>query len=120
MKAENSKVKRGEVWIADLNPGYGVEIHKKRPVVIISNNLINNNSPRIIVLPFSTQVYPLNPGKVLIQKGEYNLEKDSVILASDIRSIDKDRLIKKVGVVPSEKMLEVEESLKLVLGMIEI
>lgn len=120
MKSKNRKIRRGEVWIADLNPGYGVEIHKKRPVVVISNNLINNHSLRIIVLPFTTQVHPLNAGKVLIPKGEYSLEKESAILVSDIRSIDKNRLIKKIGTVPQEKMLEVEESLKLVLGMTEL
>lgn len=114
------KVKRGEVWIADLNPGYGVEIHKKRPVTIISNNLINNHSPRLIVLPFTSQVYPTNPGKVLISKGEFNLTRESAILVSDIRSIDKKRLLKKLGVLTKDKLLEVEDALKLVLGIIEL
>lgn len=120
MRSKNQKIRRGEVWITDLNPGYGVEIHKKRPVVVISNDLINNHSLRIIVLPFTTQVRPLNAGKVLIPKGEYNLEKESAILVSDIRSIDKIRLIKKIDKIPQEKMLEVEESLKLVLGITEL
>ena len=120
MRSKNRKIKRGEVWVTDLNPGYGVEIHKKRPVVVISNDLINNHSLRIIVLPFTTQVHPLNAGKVLIPKNEYSLEKESAILVSDIRSIDKIRLITKIGLLSSQKLFEVEESLGLVLGMTEL
>lgn len=117
----NAKVvARGQVWIANLDPGFGVEIRKIRPVVIISNNVINKNWPRIITLPFSSLVHPLIPGKVLIEKGEVGVERDSVILAFDIRSIDKSRLIKKIGKIGKEKLFEVEEAIKLVLGMIEL
>lgn len=111
---------RGQVWIADLNPGFGAEIHKKRPVLIISNNTINNNWPRVVVLPFSTQIYPLHPGKVLIEKGLSGIDKESIILTQDVRSIDKTRLIEKIGVLSKKKISVVEESLKLVLGMIKL
>lgn len=110
-------LKRGQVWIADLNPGFGIEIHKKRPILIISNNTLNNNWPRIIVVPFSTQIHPMNPGKVFIPKDLCGVDKDSIILTQDIRSIDKSRLVKKIGFLPKEKLLEVEESLKLVLAL---
>lgn len=113
-------ISRGQVWIADLNPGFGVELHKKRPILVISNNTINNNWPRIIVVPFSSQIYPLNPGKVLIPKGMCGIEKESIILTQEVRSIDKVRLTKKIGKLPAEKLYEVEESLKLVLGMSEM
>lgn len=112
-------IRRGQVWIANLNPGFGVEIHKKRPVLVISNNTINNNWPRIVVLPFSTQIHPLHPGKVFIEKGLSGIDKESIILTQDIRSIDKTRLIERVGVLPRKELSEVEESLKLVLGMIK-
>ena len=110
-------ISRGQVWIADLNPGFGVEIHKKRPVLIISNNTLNNNWPRIITVAFSTQIHPMNPGKIFIPKDTCGVDRDCIILTQEIRSIDKIRLVKKVGVLPKEKLLEVEESLKLVLGM---
>lgn len=114
------KVKRSQIWIADLNPGFGVEIHKKRPVLVISSNVINSNWPRIIVLPFSSRVLPTDPSKILVPKGLLGLDKDSVILTSDVRSIDKSRLIKKIGTLPKNKLSEVEDSLKLVLGMVEL
>lgn len=113
-------ISRGQVWIADLNPGFGVELHKKRPVLVISNNTINKNWPRIIVLPFSTQIYPLNPGKVLVPKDMCGVGRESIILTQEVRSTDKVRLIKKIGRLPAEKLYEVEDSLKLVLGLTEL
>ncbi len=113
-------ISRGQVWIADLNPGFGIEIHKKRPVLIISNNILNNNWPRIIIVAFSTQIHPLNPGKIFIPKDTCGVDRDSIILTQEVRSIDKSRLVKKVGVLSKEKLLEVEESLKLVLGLEKI
>lgn len=120
MARKTQKIKRGEIWVADLNPGYGVEIHKIRPVVIISNDLINYHSLRLVVLPFTSQIHPLDPGKVLLKAGEYSLKKQSAVLVSDIRSIDKSRLREKIETLSEEKMEEVKESLKLVLGLKEI
>lgn len=113
-------IRRGQIWIADLNPGFGIEIHKKRPALIISNNEINTYSPRIIVVPLSSQIVPLGPEKVFLPKKSAGISKDSVVLAPEVRSVDKNRLMKKIGKISQEKMFEVEEALKLVLGMIEI
>ncbi|MBI2595250.1 type II toxin-antitoxin system PemK/MazF family toxin [Candidatus Daviesbacteria bacterium] len=113
-------IKHGDIWIADLNPGFGLEIHKKRPVLIISINEFNNAWPKIIVAATSLQTKPIGPEKVFVPKGYFGFAKDSVILASEIRTIDKSRLIKKIGKLSKEKLEEVEDALKLVLGMIEI
>lgn len=113
-------VKRGQVWTANLNPGFGVEIHKKRPVLIISSNEINQYSPNIIVIPISSQTKPYGPEKILLPKITTGLKKESAALAPEIRAVDKRRLIKKIGSVEKEKLLEVEDSLRLVLGMIEL
>lgn len=113
-------IKRGQIWIADLNPGYGIEIHKKRPVLVISGDIFNRQLKTIIVIPISTQVLPLGPEKILIEKHGSNLENDSAVLAVDIRAIDKDRLVKRIGKVSKQKMSEVEDTIKLVLDMEEI
>lgn len=113
-------IKRGQVWIADLNPGFGIEIRKKRPVLIISNDQINKLLPTIIVVPVSSQVFPLGPEKVLLPKNSAGLDKDSVVLAPTIKSIDKVRLVNKIGKLKQDKLLEIEDSLKLVLGMIKL
>lgn len=109
--------KRGQIFVADLDPAFGREIHKKRPVLIISNDNINQSYPVIIVIPFSSIV----PGfvgpdvvKFTIQKG---LHEQSALIVNQIISIDKDRLMKKIGKVSKLKLREVEESLKSVLGL---
>lgn len=110
-------IKRGQIWTANLNPGFGVEIRKKRPVLIISSDKINQNLNTTIVIPISSQVYPLGPEKVLISKGSTGLDKDSVVLTVFVRAIDKARLIEKIGKVKQKQLLEVEDSLKLILGI---
>ena len=112
--------KRGEIYIADLNPAFGREIHKKRPVLVISSDVINKNFPTVIMLPFSS-IMPLGIGVDTIKvPKKAGLDKDSVILATQIRSIDKSRLVAKVGKLSGEKLEEVEDSLKLVLGMVSL
>lgn len=113
-------VKRGQIWITDFNPGFGQEIHKKRPSLIVSIDLLNKNLPTVVVIPLSSQIGLLGPEKILLSKHITRLDKDSVVLTPSVRAIDKERLIKKIGTIPQEKMMEVEESLKLVLGMTEI
>lgn len=111
--------KRGDVYIADLNPGFGREIHKKRPSLIISNNTINRNSFSVIILPFSS-VVPQNLSPDIVTDSSKGLNKPSVILTDQIRSVDKDRLVRKIGKLSKGTLEEVEEALKLVLGMIEL
>lgn len=117
---KNSLIKRGDIYIADFDPSFGQEIHKKRPVLIISNDILNQISPTLIVLPFSSVIpQTISFEKVKLSKIK-GLAKESVILVNHIRAIDKSRLIKKIGKLSKSKLEEVEESLKLVLGMIEL
>lgn len=112
--------KRGEVYIADLNPGFAKEIHKKRPVLIISKDEVNKNSPYAIVIPASSIVPQTLNKEMVLLNNRSGLNKKSVLLTIFIRSIDKERLIKKIGKLSKSKLEEVEESLKLVLGMVEL
>src|SRR3990167_1128470 len=119
-KRSKNYPRRGEIHIADLSPAFGREIHKKRPILIISSDILNQNSPTVIMLPLSS-ILPqyIGPDEVKIPKTT-GLDKDSVILISQIRAIDKDRFIKKVGPITADKLFEVEDALKLVLGMIPL
>lgn len=112
-------VKRGQIWIINLEPGFGREIHKKRPAVVISNNELNKISQDIIIIPSSSITH--RPSKEIVDvSGVSGFDKHSVLLPLLIRSIDEERLIKKVGDLPEEKVIELEEALRLVLGMVEI
>lgn len=112
--------RRGEIHIADLNPAFGREIRKKRPVLIISSNIFNQNFPTVVMLPLSS-IVPQFIGPDMVKLSKFKgLDQDSVILTAQIRSIDKDRLIKKIGFVNQDKLEEIEDSLKLVLGLTEL
>ena len=111
-------IKRGEIWVGDLRPGVGREVVKKRPVIIVSKNEINTISPTVIVIPISSQTYPiLGPERIFLPAKGTKLEKDSVILVYQIRAIDKQRLIKKIGTLPPKTLKAVEQSLKLILDL---
>ena len=118
-KSGKNYPKRGEIYIADLDPAYGREMHKKRPVLIISNNSLNEILPTIIMIPFSS-IVPLDLGpdfvKFLNQK---YLNKESTLVVNQLGAIDKVRLIKKIGKISKIKLREVEEAAKLVLGITE-
>lgn len=120
-KSSTDFPKRGQIFIADLRPSFGHEIHKKRPVLVISINDINVNFPTVVILPLSSVVpHDLGLHLVKVSSTKNNgLQKESVIVVDKIRSVDKKRLIKKIGKVSTPKLQEIEESLKLVLGLVE-
>ncbi|OGY10947.1 MAG: hypothetical protein A3A58_02915 [Candidatus Blackburnbacteria bacterium RIFCSPLOWO2_01_FULL_41_27] len=112
-------LKRGEIWTADLR-SLG-EISKIRPALIVSVAAINEISPIVIVIPISSHIPEiLGFDRILLEKdNNTNLAKDSVALTTQIRSLEKRKLGKRVGKLKREKMREVEESIKVVLGLTE-
>ena len=113
-------IKRGDIWVVNLEPGFGREIRKKRPAVIISRNRFNESTPYVIVVPASS-IMPNKISEEIVPISKIKgLDKDSVLLPLLIRSVDQKRLVKKVGVLSKNKLEEVEEALKLVLGMINL
>lgn len=111
--------KRREVWVADLRFS-GIEISKIRPVLIISSNIVNEFSPRVIIIPATSQTSMfLSPDRVFISKENSGLKRDSVFIATQVRALDKSKLVKRVGVLKNDQMKEIEESIKVVLDLIE-
>lgn len=104
---EEDKIKRGNVFIADLNPTIGSEQYGRRPVVILSNDLNNKYSPTILVAPLTKIMKKVKlPTHILIRKNHF-LKNDSIILLEQLRTIDKERLIAykgKVDVATLEKI----------------
>ncbi len=109
--------KRGEVYIADLDPAFGKEIHKKRPVLIISGNNFNQIMHTVVLLPLSSIIPQVIGPDLMIFPKITALDKESVLLLTQIRAVDKIRLIKKVGKISMTYLKEVEEALKLILGL---
>lgn len=102
---------RGEIYYANLSPVIGSEQGGYRPVVVLQNNKGNKYSTTVIVAPISSRLTknPL-PTHVMIET-EF-LEKKSVILLEQIRTIDKKRIYEKVGVLTQEMMNDVNDAIK--------
>lgn len=111
-------MKRGEIYLADLSPVVGSEQGGKRPVVIIQNNVGNYHSPTVIVAAITGRINKAKiPTHVEISKDTYNLDKDSVILLEQIRTVDKKRLMEKLTFLNDEKMKEIDQALKVSLDI---
>ena len=116
------EIKRGDIWLVNLDPTIGHEIKKSRPAVIIQNNLGNKYSPITIIAPITSQnLEKIYPVEVLVLKNAATgLEKDSKVLLNQIRSIDKKRLVKRLGKVNQETIAEINDAIKISLGLVLI
>ena len=113
--------KRGEVYLVNFDPTIGAEIKKTRPALIVQNDIANRYSPITIVAAISSKYEePLYPTEVLIKASEGGLTVDSVVLLNQIRSIDRQRLVKRLGVLKSGTMREVDQALRISFNLIEL
>jgi mRNA interferase MazF len=113
--------RRGEVHLVNFEPVIGAEIRKTRPALILQNDIANRHSPLTIVAAITSQFEePLYPTEVLLKAGEGGTTKDSVILLNQIRSVDKRRLVRRLGTIRPESMRRVDRSLQISLGLIAI
>lgn len=103
--------KRGEVWLVSLEPIVGREIGKTRPGLVISNNRNNEFSGTITILPITSQTERIYPFEASLSRHEANLSKDSKVKCNQIRTVDKERLVKRLGTIPTQKLGEVEQAL---------
>ena len=114
----NLDIKRGYLYYADLSPVVGSEQGGVRPVLIIQNDIGNKYSPTVIVAAITSQINKAKlPTHIEISAHEYGLNKDSVILWEQIRTIDKKRLREKIGCLDKNMMLKVDNSLQISLGL---
>ena len=111
-------VKRGDIYYADLSPVVGSEQGGVRPVLIIQNDIGNKYSPRVIATAITSQINKAKmPTHIELDANEYGLSKDSVVLAEQIRTIDKRRLKEKIGHLDSNLMDKVNEALEISFGL---
>ena len=117
----NLDIKRGYLYYADLSPVVGSEQGGVRPVLIIQNDIGNKYSPTVIVAAITSQINKAKlPTHIEISAHEYGLNKDSVILLEQIRTIDKKRLREKIGCLDKNMMLKVHNSLQISLGLFTV
>lgn len=109
--------KQFEIWIADLNPQFGTEPGKIRPVLVIQTDLLNKiPHPSAIICPITTNIKTESKLlRVHLEKGKANVAEDCDVMIDQIRAIDNARLINKVGTLPENLIGEVSRNLKIIL-----
>ncbi len=112
------EIRRGDIFYADLSPVIGSEQGGIRPVLVIQNDVGNRYSPTIIVSAItSRQGKAKLPTHIEIPGELYGLNKDSVILLEQVRTIDKRRLREKTGHLDEGLMTKVNEALSTSFGL---
>ena len=99
------RIRRGDIFYADLSPVVGSEQDGIRPIVIIQNDVGNRFSPTIIGIAITSKEKVKMPTHLEIDGTKYGLEKDSVILAEQIRTLDKSRLKEKIGHIDDDNII---------------
>ena len=111
-------VKKGDIFYADLSPVIGSEQGGIRPVIIIQNDIGNRYSPTVIVAAITSQINKAKlPTHVEISSEEYGLNRDSVVLLEQIRTLDKRRLKEKIGHMTDTDMKKVNNALLISLSL---
>lgn len=109
------EVKRMDIWIADLGQRYGHEQRGRRPVLILQNDLGNKFSPTVIVAAMTSEFKRDMPTHVYLPAGI--VRDDSTMLFEQIQTIDKRKLIRKIGRLPKELEATAEQALKISIGL---
>ena len=108
-------IKRGDIFYAELNPVIGSEQGGTRPVLVISNNTGNRHSPTVIIAPITSRTHTKAKLPTHTEVKDFEkLDKDSIILLEQIRTIDKQRLKQYIGMMPDNVMARVDKALALV------
>lgn len=109
--------RRGEVWLVNFDPTLGAEIRKTRPALILQNDIGNQASPITIVAAITSTLKKAYPFQVPIRSGEGGLDTNSVVTLNHLRSIDRERLIRRLGVVSESILHQVDRALVISLNI---
>ena len=108
---------RGEIWEVDLNPTVGRERSGCRPVLIVSDNALNKSPPDLVIVRLVTGTDRGLPTHIRVTPPDGGLAKPSMIMTEQVRSVSKDRLSRRYGVVKQATMDQVDRILRIVLGL---
>lgn len=113
------EIRRGDIFYADLSPVIGSEQGGVRPVLIVQNNVGNKYSPTIIAGAITSRLTKAKlPTHIEISSGRFGLQKDSVILLEQLRTLDKRRLKAKIGSLDDDTMIRVDRAILISLGFV--
>jgi len=111
--------RRGEIWLVEFDPTRGHEIQETRPAVIIQNDIGNRYSPVTIVAAITSKLSPTPyPVEVAVAPGKGNgLTLPSAVNLGQIRSVDREWLVKRLGALDAATIHKVDEALTISLGL---
>ena len=112
------ELKRGDILLVNFEPVRGSEQGRVRPAVVIQNNILNKFSPLTIVAPITSKIYEKEyPTNIFIKREDSALNNNSTILVNQMRTIDKRRIIKKLGSLDIYIINKVDLAIKICLGL---
>ena len=115
---KDMNIKRGDIYYADLSPVVGSEQGGMRPVLIVQNDVGNKYSPTVIAAAITSKMGKRElPTHIDLYADRVGLQKDSVILLEQIRTIDKKRLGEKMGHLDDDLMGEVDQAISISFGL---
>lgn len=111
-------IKRGDIYYADLSPVVGSEQGGVRPVLIVQNNIGNRYSPTVIAAAITSQQAKAKlPTHIPIEGHDCGLQKNSVVLLEQIRTIDKQRLKERMGAIDESSMNKIDNAISISFGL---
>ncbi|MGM9636003.1 MAG: type II toxin-antitoxin system PemK/MazF family toxin [Candidatus Avispirillum sp.] len=112
------QIKRGDIFYADLSPVVGSEQGGLRPVLIVQNDVGNRYSPTVIAAAITSKLGKARlPTHIDVYADRVGLQRDSVVLLEQMRTIDKQRLKEKMGHLDDESMHAVDTAISVSLGL---
>ena len=105
-------VRRGDVVVVNLDPTIGTEVKKTWPTIVLSNDAINQYSQLVVVVPLTKNTARLSPSHAIIPNGTARLTFKSKAVTEQIKAVDKQRIVKRLGSLPPELLAQVERALK--------
>ena len=111
--------KRGDIYLARLDPQEGSEQAGHRPVIIVTRDSINQNSPVVVCVPVTDRAHKkrIYPSQVILKSGEGGLTKESVALAEQVRAMSQTRLVKYMGHLSDQSITQIGAALKIALDL---
>ena len=109
--------RRGDIYLANLNPFRGSEQGGTRPVLVLQNDIGNYHAPTLIVAPITSRLQKLNQSTHFLLKREGGLYRDSMVELEQIRTIDKSRVEYYIGKISRETMIRINEVVTISLGI---
>jgi mRNA interferase MazF len=115
-------MRRGDIHTVDLDPVRGSEADKRRPAIIVSNDVANATASRLgrgvlTVVPVTSNVGRVFPFQVLLPSARTGLDRDSKAQAEQVRSVSVERLGARLGTVPGDLLADLEDALRLHLAL---